>query len=70
MGGEQGKCDENKIRALRKKNEVLSIPPGYYNGFRALEEDSLLVVYSDASLEESSADDFRLSIETLPWGNV
>lgn len=38
---------------------VLHIPGGYANGFRALTPDSRLLVFSDAGMEESKADDFR-----------
>jgi hypothetical protein len=33
--------------------------PGFVNGFQALEADSILMVYSDKTLEESKEDDFR-----------
>ena len=41
------------------KPAVLHIPGGYANGFRALKADSRLMVFSDASVEQSRADDFR-----------
>ncbi len=44
------------------KSELLLIPSGNANGFRALEPESILVVFSDKTLEESRADDFR-------WGS-
>ena len=34
---------------------VLAIPGGYLNGFRALEDDSRLLVFSDFDLEASKA---------------
>ena len=46
---------------------VLSIPGGYLNGFRALEESSRLLVFSDFDLEASKADDIRFSLEEIPW---
>lgn len=39
--------------------EVLHIPRGYLNGFKAIEENSSLLIYSDKTLEQSIHDDFR-----------
>ncbi len=41
-------------------NKVLYIPPGCFNGFKALVPESKLLVYSDFTTAESAADDFRL----------
>ncbi len=38
---------------------VLTIPPGHANGFKALEPDSTLLIFSDLDLEESSKDLIR-----------
>ncbi|MFT4733101.1 MAG: dTDP-4-dehydrorhamnose 3,5-epimerase-like enzyme [Sediminicola sp.] len=68
-----------KLRALETKElvgefklnaqcpEVLCIPKGVYNGFEALEESSVLMVFSDASLEQSVKDDYRTDTTDLPW---
>jgi dTDP-4-dehydrorhamnose 3,5-epimerase-like enzyme len=48
-------------------DEVIKIEAGFYNGFRALEPQSKLMVYSDKSLNESLKDDYRLSLEKLGW---
>lgn len=40
-------------------SQVLYIPSGYANGFKALKADSSLMVFSDKGLEESKNDDFR-----------
>lgn len=45
------------------KPMILHIPGGYVNGFRALVDDSSLVVYSDKTLEESKNDDYRFLVE-------
>jgi len=45
------------------QSEILTIPPGYVNGFKALEPDSTMVVFSDMSLEESKNDDYRFPID-------
>ncbi len=42
-----------------QQSQILIIPPGHVNGFKALEPDSTLMVFSDMSLEESKDDDFR-----------
>jgi dTDP-4-dehydrorhamnose 3,5-epimerase-like enzyme len=49
------------------KSEVLCIPGGHYNGFEATEKDSVLMVFSDANVESSKADDIRETIEIIPW---
>jgi len=40
-------------------SEILIIPPGHVNGFRALEADSTMVIFSDMLIEDSKRDDFR-----------
>lgn len=45
-----------------EESSVLYIPPGFVNGFRALEEHSSLIVFSDKTLDESKLDDFRFEI--------
>ncbi|MBU3663838.1 MAG: hypothetical protein FGM41_11675 [Bacteroidetes bacterium] len=49
------------------ESKVLEIPGGSYNGFEALEEGSVLMVFSDFTLEESKGDDFRLGLEEMRW---
>lgn len=49
------------------QSEILEIPGGHYNGFEALREDSVLMVFSDMPLEESLKDDWRESLENLSW---
>jgi dTDP-4-dehydrorhamnose 3,5-epimerase-like enzyme len=39
--------------------QVLYIPGGYANGFKANQESSKLLVYSNNSVAESQSDDFR-----------
>lgn len=46
---------------------MLSIPDGYYNGFVALDEGSVLMVFSDVDLETSKNDDYRIGVEVLSW---
>jgi dTDP-4-dehydrorhamnose 3,5-epimerase len=46
---------------------LLEIPGGYYNGFEAMEEGSVLMVFSNFGLEESKEDDFRESLDNIEW---
>jgi len=49
---------------LEAKNpKVLEISGGYATGFKAVEENSILQVFSNFSLEASKNDDFRYPIE-------
>lgn len=42
---------------------VLEIGPGLANGFKAIKENSRLLVFSNFTLEESKKDDFRFPLE-------
>jgi dTDP-4-dehydrorhamnose 3,5-epimerase-like enzyme len=44
---------------------VLSIPPGFANGIKALEADAVLMVYSDLTLAQSAED--RWSFDPSLW---
>ena len=51
-----------------KKPTVLFIPQGYANGFMTLTEDTKLIFFSTATLEESEGDDFRYEADYWnPW---
>lgn len=39
--------------------QILIVPGGNANGFKALEADSIMVVFSDLTLEEAKDDDYR-----------
>ncbi len=43
---------------------VLKIPGGFANGFRALEDRSSLMVFSNFTLDQSEKDDYRYSLAT------
>ena len=45
-----------------KEPTVLHIPKGNANGFRALEENSTLMIFSDLTLEEAKKDNKRMDI--------
>lgn len=38
---------------------ILEVPAGYASGFKAIRENSKLLVFSDATVEASIADDYR-----------
>lgn len=42
-----------------EENQVLHVPAGFANGFRALEPNSLLLVFSNLSMEHAVEDDYR-----------
>ena len=44
---------------------ILKIPGGYYNGFKTLEPNTRVMFFSDATLEQSKADDLRLPYEAV-----
>lgn len=46
---------------------VLHIPGGFANGFKALEENSVLMVYSNKSLKDSEKDSYRFDLSN--WFN-
>jgi dTDP-4-dehydrorhamnose 3,5-epimerase-like enzyme len=48
------------------ESEILIIPPGHVNGFKALEPDATMMVFSDMSLEDSKEDDYRFPVDY--WG--
>ena len=43
----------------REETKMLCVPAGYANGFKALEPESIVLIFSDSTLEESLNDDFR-----------
>ncbi len=45
-----------------KEPAVLHIPPGNANGFKALEPDSVMMIFSDKTLEETKEDNERLEV--------
>lgn len=49
-----------------KKPTVVYIPPGYANGFKALENDSIVIFFSTANMSETQNDDYRFPHDY--WG--
>ena len=56
----------NKFILSEKESNILYIPPSYANGFMSLEENTKVMFFSTASLEESKNDDFRFPHDY--WG--
>lgn len=42
-----------------KRSQVLHIPAGYANGFKALEPNSKMIIFSDKALEEANNDQIK-----------
>ncbi|MBS0028832.1 hypothetical protein ACTJJ0_12870 [Chitinophaga sp. 22321] len=64
---DQPRADLKAEYVILKEEEpaVLSIPPGYANGIKALEPGSVLMVYSDLDLQQSGED--RWSFDAGLW---
>ena len=43
-----------------KSPKILWIPPGYFNGFKSLEENTNILFFSTSTLDESLGDDIRM----------
>ena len=55
--GKKLKVNQQTLSA--ENPQILTINAGNANGFKALEPDSQLIVFSDLTLEEAKKDDFR-----------
>ena len=60
-------CEIFEYYISEETPEVLYIPSGYLNGFQALEEDSKLMIMSDALLGENPEDNFRFNLNKFRW---
>jgi dTDP-4-dehydrorhamnose 3,5-epimerase-like enzyme len=49
-----------------RQPQILHVPAGYANGFRAIEPGTRVMFFSSATLEESGKDDFRFPYDL--WG--
>lgn len=52
-----------KITLSSQSPVVLFIPPGYANGFKTLEEGTIVMFFSTSTLEESKGDDIRFDYD-------
>lgn len=46
-----------------QESKLIKIGPGYANGIKALEPDSIIMLFSDKSVEESKKDDYRWGVD-------
>lgn len=60
------KVPVERIILSANKPGVVYIPPGFANGFRALEKGTIVIFYSTSTLEESKGDDYRFAYNY--WG--
>jgi dTDP-4-dehydrorhamnose 3,5-epimerase len=52
-----------------KSPKILWIPPGKFNGFKSLEENTKIIFFSTSTIEESMGDDIRESHDRWDiWG--
>ena len=49
----------SKFTISSQSPSVLYIPPGYANGFKNLEDDTIIMFFSTSTLEETHGDDVR-----------
>ena len=56
--------DSYSIKLTSKDAQVVFVPEGFANGFRALEGNSSLTVYSNLSLEEAKLDNDKAEVGT------
>ena len=49
----------HKFTLTSQTPSILYIPAGYANGFKTLEEETIMLFYSTSTLEESHGDDYR-----------
>ena len=54
-----GTNNPHKFILSSQSPKVIYIPPGYANGFKNLEEDTIVQFFSTSTLEESLGDDIR-----------
>lgn len=50
--------------------KILYIPPGNYNGFKTLEEDTIVMFFSTVTMEEGKGDDYRESYDKWDILNI
>lgn len=46
-----------------QSSKILHVPSGYINGFKSLQANSSIMIYSDFTVSESKADDFRYEVD-------
>ena len=54
---------QNNFILKAADNQILHIPGGFVNGFKALEAHSKLMVFSDFAIDDAGSDDWRFEKE-------
>ncbi|MFA6570098.1 MAG: dTDP-4-dehydrorhamnose 3,5-epimerase family protein [Bacteroidota bacterium] len=62
----QKKDPVERIVLSSQQSQILYIPPGYANGFKSLEDDTIILFFSTSRLRESKNDDYRYPYDY--WG--
>jgi dTDP-4-dehydrorhamnose 3,5-epimerase len=52
-----------KTTLSNQSPSILFIPPGYANGFKTLEEETIVMFFSTSTLKESNGDDIRFKYD-------
>jgi dTDP-4-dehydrorhamnose 3,5-epimerase-like enzyme len=60
----------NTLIISDKQTEILVIMPGHVTGFKALEPESTMILFSNKTLEESQNDDYRFPLEYWKFDNT
>tara|TARA_R100000773_G_C4184429_1_gene92800 strand:+ start:46 stop:468 length:423 start_codon:yes stop_codon:yes gene_type:complete len=59
----------HKFTLSSQKPCILCVPEGYANGFKTLEQDTIIMFFSSSTLEESHGDDYRFDWDKWNiWG--
>ena len=61
---------DKKVVLTSCNPSVLYIPPGYANGFKTLEEDTIIQFFSTSTLDESLGDDIRFNFDKWDIWNI
>ena len=58
----------DKFILSEKKPKLLFIPGGYANGFKTLEKNTKILIYSTSTISQSTKDDYRFESKYWnPW---
>ena len=49
----------NKFTLSSQSPSILYVPPNHANGFKTLEDDTILMFFSTSTMEETKGDDYR-----------
>jgi len=52
-----------KFTLTSQSPTVVYIPPGFANGFKTLEENTIIMFFSTSTLQESQGDDYRFAYD-------